>query len=286
MPSVENTIGLARTPARRRGGGPRGIHCVFKSDDGTLHGMRRNLQEGCGLDAPPATVLDGVLQRELSCGWKLAININPSDGHIHGWEHGSNWDNLEPWEGSEDTALEMDYKSVDAYQMEANKIMIVVHGPDDARMVAWKMWQFTNSTTLLDAFTSGGIKTGGELASGGEEIEQCPIMSFNGPLAFSVDHFNGPSNTDDGCRIEVDGSYGGGDMPSGLGSTIVICAHGNVDCTYAMDVSAANKALWNQAIGSDVAGGSGALAQCGECPVHNYAIYISGRASRPPFYQA
>merc|ERR1711924_315903 len=105
--------------------------------------------------------------------------------------------NLNPWTGSsEESALLKDYKSLSAYSMLVNEIKIVNH--INGVVNKWKVWRFSQETTLLAAFTDA-ITTGDTVDSGGSDIPNCPIMDRDGALTFSSLQGN------DGCRLGIVG---------------------------------------------------------------------------------
>ena len=131
-------------------------------------------------------------------GWVLALNINPSDGHIHGYD-GGNWETMSPWPGSsEDTALLQDYKSVAVYNRPFNEIMVANH--NDLTVNAFKSWRFTTERSLYSAFrsgtTTGAQEQTGTCANCAIPVH-CPFMSLTGALKFS------DTGGNDGVRLGV-----------------------------------------------------------------------------------
>ena len=150
-------------------------------------------------------------------GWAIALNINPSDGHTHGYV-GGDWENMSPWPGSsEATALFQDYKSLAVYDLPVNEIMIVNH--NDGALNAFKSWRFTIETSVYAAFTQAAT-TGPQEQTGtctGCTIPpDCPFMSLAGALKFS------DTTGNDGVRLGVVGGNSVDNVAKGIGTSVAL----------------------------------------------------------------
>lgn len=179
-----------------------GVYWIYTSDEET------RIKEYCDMDTNGG-------------GWSLVVNLNPSDGHIHGYDHG-NWETLTAWtDSSIDHPLTQDYKSETAYDMEVNEIMIVNHL--DGSLNAFKSWRFMSTTSFYDAVRiENSVSTGPVEQSGtSTTVPNCPIMSMAGSLSFSDITGN------DGVRVGVTGGNAENNVAKGLGVTV---DRGNTQC--------------------------------------------------------
>lgn len=196
-------------------------------------------------------------------GWTLVANLNPSDGHTHGYSHGD-WDNLNPWEAQFSDALRQDYKSVIAYEMAANEVMVVNH--IEGVVNAFKTWPLADESTTFLAEMVARTTTGPEAQFEGT-APGCPIMSLSGALQFSA-----TANSNDGARVGIAGAQfdSQGNEVKGLGISIGIS-----NAQYEADSLGLNpdRNGGNPYMGTD--GGSSLTGGTNpNQPVYHYAIYV------------
>ena len=151
--------------------------------------------------------------------WKLAMNINPSDGNTMDycntlWYH-------DVQHGNTSTMLSRDFVSKSVRRIPVNRIAIVRHNigrPDCVRV-----WKFKDTLSLLKWFNSGTRNTvtvGGyvyeELPTAAKNQSDDPIFSKGGNLIFNYEY------TDNGVRIVMSESHlsavdGNDDNTHGIG---------------------------------------------------------------------
>jgi len=147
--------------------------------------------------------------------WKLAININPEDGHNFGF-FASAWDD-ENDVGNSTTAFSADYKSYDVALETANFIAIVRH--QDGVCEAARVWEFLavgktlheymNIKKTLRLVATYGNYTSTYISSGMANKDKDPIFAVDGALVFNWLASN------DGVRIGNSNSHCGKELPAG-----------------------------------------------------------------------
>ena len=150
---------------------------------------------------------DSKEDEEESCGaWHLGMNLNPSDGHIMGYDEGwADDDDI----GSEKTALLQDYLNQTVWKMPAKYIAIARH--QRGLLDAVKVFVFKNlDRSLSQRFKDMDpgrriVTTGGPIfgytAPGAHNLADDPIFGVGGDLAFNWGY------TDNGHRIVLTGGY-------------------------------------------------------------------------------
>jgi len=224
--------------------------------------------------------------------WRLGMNINPADGHIFGYSVG--WTSGADI-GTADDAFTKDYLNANVWVLPANYIAIVRHQAgvvDAVKVFKFKVLgeSLRNRFGLKNMNPGRQIVTYGgpiqqSIADGAENMEDDPIFSVGGDLAFNWAY------GDNGCRIALTGGHlsdagANDDNTHGLGNDFWVnpltnTPHGN---TWPHDISniqdcplATCRAVKLQ--GTDH--GTGAHLKSG--PVYgNYAIYVSFDAERFP----
>jgi len=145
--------------------------------------------------------------------WKLALNINPADGHNFGYG-ASAWDD-EKDVGNNKTAFTADYKSYDVALETANFIAIVRH--QDGVCEAARVWEFKAVGQTLHEYMNIG-KTSRLVATYNSTFtyisynmanqESDPIFGVDGALVFNWWH------SDNGARIANSNTHCKDDLPS------------------------------------------------------------------------
>jgi len=160
--------------------------------------------------------------------WKLALNINPDDGHNFGYG-ASAWDD-ENDVGNTTTAFTADYKNYDVALETANFIAIVRH--QDGVCDAARVWEFLTAGKTLHEYmnikkTSRLVATHSStstyISPNMANKDMDPIFAVDGALVFNWWHSN------DGTRIGNSNAHCGDNLPAsnvntnafyGLGSEI------------------------------------------------------------------
>jgi len=145
--------------------------------------------------------------------WKLALNINPADGHNFGYG-ASAWDD-ENDVGNNTTAFTADYKSFDVALETANSIAIVRH--QDGVCEAARVWEFKAVGQTLHEYMNIGKtsrlvatynSTFTYISSNMANQESDPIFAVDGALVFNWWQNN------DCVRIASSNAHCGDDLPS------------------------------------------------------------------------
>lgn len=98
--------------------------------------------------------------------WKLALNIDTDDGHSVQYRNTDFWESatatgtniakgsfsLSDWAG--------DYKDVEAFNMKASKVLIVVH--EGKTVKGWRSWPTVSRKSLQEFFNQGNTCAGGK----------------------------------------------------------------------------------------------------------------------------
>jgi len=158
--------------------------------------------------------------------WKLALNINPADGHNFGYG-ASAWDD-ENDVGNNTTAFTADYKSFDVALETANSIAIVRH--QDGVCEAARVWEFKAVGQTLHEYMNIGKtsrlvatynSTFTYISSNMANQESDPIFGVDGALVFNWWHSN------DGARIANSNTHCDDDLPSSSVNTNKFFGLGN-----------------------------------------------------------
>lgn len=176
-----------------------------------------------------------LLTLELTAGysdgvaWKLALNINPDDGHNFGWG-ASAWDDTKDV-GSSATAFTADYKSYDVALETANYIAIIRH--QDGVCEAARVWKFLAVGKTLHEYMN--IQKNGRLVATEENCtssyisptmankDKDPIFALEGALVFNWWHSNDGAriaNSNAHCKTGLPGSTVNTNSFYGLGNDI------------------------------------------------------------------
>ena len=213
---------ISLTPGAKGDQGIRGIQGTQgdKGDTGADGKDGKDGKDGVNPTPPPTPAVS----------WKLAANINPSDGHNFGWGY-SGWskgNNL----GSVSQALNADFLSSDVWNgFGASYIAIVRH--NNGRCEAAKVWELKNDAdwlggseatsrrqykTMQQQFELKGANPGRKIGTTGKHVssdirwglshkDEDPIFAKDGRLAFNWWYSN------NGARIALDTTYAHGGMP-------------------------------------------------------------------------
>jgi len=228
-----------------------------------------------------------LLTLELTAGysdgfaWKLALNINPDDGHNFGWG-ASAWDDTKDV-GSNGTAFTADYKSYDVTLETANFIAIIRH--QDGVCEAARVWKFLAVGKTLHEYMN--IQKTGRLVATDENCtssyisptmankEKDPIFALDGALVFNWWHFN------DGARIANSNAHCKTSLPAtgentnsffGLGNDLAGNQNGGGSTTSWSDVGVQDCSL----PGKDRAQGTDHGTSQSDGEVYGqYAVYVS-----------
>jgi len=158
--------------------------------------------------------------------WKLALNINPADGHNFGYG-ASVWDD-ENDVGNNTTAFTADYKSYDVALETANFIAIVRH--QDGVCEAARVWEFKAVGQTLHEYlniqtTSRSVATYNStftyISHNMANQESDPIFAVDGALVFNWWH------SSDGVRIASSNAHCDDDLPSSSENTNKFFGLGN-----------------------------------------------------------
>ena len=166
--------------------------------------------------------------------WELAMNINPSDGHIANYCNNFWYKDVQY--GSESGAFAKDFVSKNVRRNPVNYIAIVRHA--NKRPTAVKVWKFSSVDTnsLLDKFGSGKRKTvtqGGHIYQNiiktAHNLFDDPVFSVGGDLIFNYEF------ADNGIRIVLSESplsevNTNDDNTHGLGMDIGKTLHTKAEC--------------------------------------------------------
>jgi len=146
--------------------------------------------------------------------WKLAININPEDGHNFGFS-ASAWDDENDL-GKNTTAFSADYKSYDVALETANFIAIVRH--QDGVCEAARVWKFLavgktlheymNIKKSLRLVATYGNYTYTYMSASMANKDKDPIFAVDGALVFNWVASN------DGVRIGSSNTHCGKELPA------------------------------------------------------------------------
>ncbi|KAL5265612.1 hypothetical protein ACHWQZ_G006359 [Mnemiopsis leidyi] len=218
-----------------------------------------------------------TVEEEL-VAWELAMNINPSDGHIFGYTVG--W-STGAQIGEPDKALTKDYLDSRVWSSPANYIAIVRH--QEGVIDAFKVFKFKDGEpSLLTRFGLDNMNPGRQVVTEGgpiqesiadyaQNIDDDPIFAVGGDLAFNWIYSN------NGNRITLTGGHlseadSNDDNTRGIGNTI----QGNVKAGirtndyYISDVTRAAGTYRKTVQGTD----HGVYLNGG--PAYgNYAIFVS-----------
>jgi len=174
--------------------------------------------------------------------WKLALNINPADGHNFGYGASAWVDEKDI--GNNNTAFTADYKSYDVTLETANSIAIVRH--QDGVCEAARVWEFKavgqtfheymdikKTSRLVATYNSTFTYMSYNMAN----QERDPIFGVDGALVF-----NWWSGTTDGVRIASSNAHCDDDLPSSSENTNKFFGLGNeIDSTAASSGKASSK---------------------------------------------
>jgi len=146
--------------------------------------------------------------------WKLALNINPDDGHNFGYG-ASAWDD-ENDVGNKTTAFTADFKSYDVALETANFIAIARH--QDGVCEAARVWEFLAVGKTLHEYMS--IKKTSRLVATADKStstyispnmankDKDPIFAVDGALVFNW------WSSNDGVRMAISNARCGDDLPA------------------------------------------------------------------------
>jgi len=162
--------------------------------------------------------------------WKLALNINPDDGHNFGYG-ASAWDD-ENDVGNKTTAFTADYKSYDVALETANFIAIARH--QDGVCEAARVWEFLAVGKTLHEYmnikkTSRLVATFGNSTStyispNMANKDKDPIFAVDGALVFNWWTAGGDgvrmANSNARCGDDLPASNSNSDDPFGLGNEL------------------------------------------------------------------
>lgn len=161
--------------------------------------------------------------------WKLALNINPDDGHNFGYG-ASAWDDTIDV-GNDTTAFTADFKSYDVALETANFIAIIRHQAGVCE--AARVWKFLEVGKTLHEYMS--IQDNGRLIATEENCtssyisptmankDKDPIFAFDGALVFNWWHSNNGvriANSNAHCSTGLPGTHEDTDSFYGLGNEI------------------------------------------------------------------
>lgn len=228
-------------------------------------------------------------EEDRRCGtWNLGMNLNPSDGHVMGYETGWSDDSSI---GSLKEALIKDYLNQTVWNTPANHIAIVRHHQgalDAVKVFTFKHWGLSLSHRFKDTDPGRNVVSeGGPVqvytTPGAHNLVDDPIFSVGGDLAFNWGYSR------NGARLVLTGGHLSGadvddDNTHGFGNNFWVrpkmiedpeaspgWAHeisNNQDCPYPS---------CTQVTGVKIQGtdhGSGSTLKGG--PVYgNYALYVS-----------
>jgi len=129
-------------------------------------------------------------EEEECSSWYLGMNLNPSDGHIMGYETGWSDDTSV---GTQEGALIRDYLNQTVWNMPAKYIAIVRHHQgrlDAVKVFTFKHWGLSLSHRFKDTDPGRNIVTeGGPVfeysVPGAHNLGDDPIFSVEGDLAFN-----------------------------------------------------------------------------------------------------
>jgi hypothetical protein len=126
--------------------------------------------------------------------WQLAMNINTGDGNVVPYCNTDFWESTSALGGADDVDTLKDYKNLEAMQVPAEKVLIIVH--EEGTAIGWRAWQsegttkslqqyFTTANTAMSGFPAGnffGSTYGGNVCS---LVENEPMVrnSINGTSA-------------------------------------------------------------------------------------------------------
>jgi len=128
---------------------------------------------------------------EKNCGtWYLGMNLNPSDGHVMGYETGWSDDSSI---GTLEDALIKDYLNQTVWNLPAKYIAIVRHhhgSLDAVKVFAFKHWGLSLSHRFKDTDPGRNVVTEGGpiqeyIAPGAHNLADDPVFSVGGDLAFN-----------------------------------------------------------------------------------------------------
>jgi len=146
--------------------------------------------------------------------WKLALNINPDDGHNFGYG-ASAWDD-ENDVGNKTTAFTADYKNYDVALETANFIAIARH--QDGVCEAARVWEFLavgktlheymNIKKTLRLVATSGNSTSTYISPNMANKDKDPIFAVDGALVFNW------WNYDDGVRMAISNAPCDGKLPA------------------------------------------------------------------------
>jgi len=182
--------------------------------------------------------------------WKLALNINPDDGHNFGWG-ASAWSD-ENDVGNSTTALTADYKSYDVALETANFIAIVRH--QDGVCDAVRVWEFLAVGKTLHEYmniekTSRLVATYNStytyLSPNMANKDMDPIFAVDGALVFNWWHSN------DGVRIANSNAHCKDELPASDVSTNAFYGLGNEINSPNSKAGAGSSAWWSDVGGND-----------------------------------
>jgi len=178
--------------------------------------------------------------------WKLALNINPDDGHNFGYG-ASAWDD-EKDVGNKSTAFTADYKSYDVALETANFIAIVRH--QDGVCDAAKVWEFLAVGKTLHEYmnikkTSRLVATSNStytyISPNMANKDTDPIFAVDGALVFNWWHGN------DGTRISISNAHCRDELPATNLNTNIFFGLGNDISSSNAQSGAGSTSWWSDA---------------------------------------
>jgi len=214
--------------------------------------------------------------------WKLALNINPDDGHNFGYG-ASAWDD-ENDVGNSTTAFTADYKSYDVALETANFIAIVRH--QDGVCDAARVWEFLAVGKTLHEYTN--IKKTSRLVATNNSTytylspnmankDMDPIFAVDGALVFNWWHVN------DGVRIANSNAHCRDELPASNVNTNAFFGLGNDVGAPNAKAGAGGPNHWSDVGGNDCSASHQYRAQGTDHGTHvsdgevygQYAVYVS-----------